>query len=916
MRHHHAFASLSILILGSSAYADTGEPEGSDTGAEDAPLSPTPQSARPTAQLLRFGGRIDPASDESHSLPVWAVEESFSDGPVTTTWYSRSPAGVIRWATSPHADTPASEGLAFESSDGTVLHLRASHLERTLVGSTIASGRGEGREDVVWAVSEDAEGRLMGIISESGREWFFADVGNDVVQVVERETPLRDAWRSFGREEHACGMDAVGSRTGSRGGVESLVVDANGEEVAEESAGAGAVMLTSICGVDSYIDVMIVTTPGALAEARAVENNPSVTSTDLAERVRLMIALGNVALRDSGVDAVLRVVHIEHIPLGGNDPTTGGDLLPMLQGTSAAMFPCLRDPDHATCTGFTGFAWAAALREDHGADILVVLTDNLFDHNGSAPGNGDTGFGLGSSPTQLTSQRGCDLPRFWDPNGWTFTPAVNNDSPLTMSVWSNGWNTVVHEIGHVLGADHGAWQGTTSFSSTARAFAAPDCTYNTIMGGGTPTGCSGNPPDITFFSGLCAEGSLTTEAIDLGNSTANNVGTMNTMAPIIRDMRAEVVPDQSALRSSLTSPANGVNLGTSATFTWNDTTPGVADLYILELSTTFNGNDLHSAVYLNTYSANVTGLPATNAPEIYGRLWTLLPGVAPNNTPVWDFRDYRFDVANTIVGCNTIDPRSLSGIVADSHAGAACASVCSVSGSTMTCDINDGSYASNPGNKPWLMSATRRHGNTSFDYGVWGVNEQGTAFCCLYRDATPTVSAIDFKGSQRSDVIHLRQCGGHSLSPAGTSLDVSVTGFAGGDEILGSDSVTAIYDETLMGSANNDYIDGGDGADIIFGGSGNDTLLGGPGGDDMQGNAGVDYVSGGSGSDIVCDRNEADTLLGGSEVDWIFSTNTTLVTANGGPDGAVCATPALSGDPGCTSFLADTSGFWSICNAW
>ncbi|MFM6009077.1 MAG: calcium-binding protein [Dolichospermum sp.] len=66
--------------------------------------------------------------------------------------------------------------------------------------------------------------------------------------------------------------------------------------------------------------------------------------------------------------------------------------------------------------------------------------------------------------------------------------------------------------------------------------------------------------------------------------------------------------------------------------------------------------------------------------------------------------------------------------------------------------------------------------------------------------------------------------------------------------------------DTIWGSTNNDWIDGGSGNDALYGWSGNDTLWG---GDDS------DYLDGGTGNDNLYGESGNDTLLGGSGNDYL-----------------------------------------------
>lgn len=69
-------------------------------------------------------------------------------------------------------------------------------------------------------------------------------------------------------------------------------------------------------------------------------------------------------------------------------------------------------------------------------------------------------------------------------------------------------------------------------------------------------------------------------------------------------------------------------------------------------------------------------------------------------------------------------------------------------------------------------------------------------------------------------------------------------------------------DDTLNGSPNGDWLDGGWGKDTLNGGAGDDDLLGGENDDVLNGGAGADRLIGGMGMDILDGSSGADLLKG------------------------------------------------------
>jgi Ca2+-binding RTX toxin-like protein len=74
-------------------------------------------------------------------------------------------------------------------------------------------------------------------------------------------------------------------------------------------------------------------------------------------------------------------------------------------------------------------------------------------------------------------------------------------------------------------------------------------------------------------------------------------------------------------------------------------------------------------------------------------------------------------------------------------------------------------------------------------------------------------------------------------------------------------------DQTLIGTAAGEILDGGAGNDTIEGKGGNDTIDGGQGNDKLRGNANHDVVNGGAGRDSLFGNNGNDSLDGGAGAD-------------------------------------------------
>jgi serralysin len=118
----------------------------------------------------------------------------------------------------------------------------------------------------------------------------------------------------------------------------------------------------------------------------------------------------------------------------------------------------------------------------------------------------------------------------------------------------------------------------------------------------------------------------------------------------------------------------------------------------------------------------------------------------------------------------------------------------------------------------------------------------------------------------------------------GTGAD---TIFGGSDDVdyirgeEGNDSIDAgLGADTVFGDADNDRINGNDGADTLDGGVGDDTVRGGAGADlivggsvdndKLYGDAGNDTIDGGFGNDSIDGGTEVDSLVGGGGLDTLL----------------------------------------------
>jgi len=102
-------------------------------------------------------------------------------------------------------------------------------------------------------------------------------------------------------------------------------------------------------------------------------------------------------------------------------------------------------------------------------------------------------------------------------------------------------------------------------------------------------------------------------------------------------------------------------------------------------------------------------------------------------------------------------------------------------------------------------------------------------------------------------------------TPTGTGA--TLIGTPDDDTLDGTD-----YDDVIMGNAGDDTLVGAGGDDIIMGGDGKDTILGGDGDDFLFGDEGSDTIIGGAGDDVIEAGAGDDHAFGGDGDDTFIAT--------------------------------------------
>lgn len=160
------------------------------------------------------------------------------------------------------------------------------------------------------------------------------------------------------------------------------------------------------------------------------------------------------------------------------------------------------------------------------------------------------------------------------------------------------------------------------------------------------------------------------------------------------------------------------------------------------------------------------------------------------------------------------------------------------------------------------------------------------------------------EASLTSNAIFLED--GRNLA-AGTASDDLLLGGADTDRANLGDG-----DDVALGSLGDDRLAGAMGSDLISGGAGDDIVRGGGGEDVVAGGAGDDLVRGGGGSDLILDGAGSDIAEGGAGRDYFLYQQGDAADADlfDGGSGYDTLFLVLSGDAlaGVKSQLADTGG--------
>lgn len=487
-----------------SSLEDTGSWEAGDVEEAHAGVSPQPIDLPMEPATPRIALLSTPVPDIWQTTPLFRLE-SFHSGEVVT-HVAMENATILRAGTEPGAGVGAGDLRIWLSPEHAV-DLRGLGVARGVDGSATWMGRPEADALGLAVLTPTTDG-MVGIVQAGGHRWEVRHLGGGVAQVVEHlDVPSAGS---------GCGLS------------EEAVVQGSTTNMQAVEASFGTEFPTGpVCDYDpdaGQVDLLVILTHGGRDEAG---------TTDLRELWAIMqnrLEWGNAALRSSGVAGSVRMVELMVIDLGRASPATRNDRLNVHQ-----IRGCLLDPAQSHCPAQALFM--GLLRDTVGADLVAVITDGIAEgetEDTACPAdfNVDTDADLeDDSDADTDIELGCDnddqtgephvgalacvecgvvglASLFQEPtqNGGCLS-GPQEDEPWLVVQYEAGWNSLLHEIGHQLGAGHGLWQPSPlDVFGDNTAWLAPDCTFHTIMGAGPfeGTACDGeDPDDIPFFSSAC-----------------------------------------------------------------------------------------------------------------------------------------------------------------------------------------------------------------------------------------------------------------------------------------------------------------------------------------------------------------------------------------------------------------------------
>ncbi len=455
-------------------------------------------------------------------------------------------------------------------------------------------------------------------------------------------------------------------------------------------------MLASSESGDDHIDLMVVWTPGAVADA-AVFSGATGIAIDFDTLALLAAFTWQDALESSLIGTSVQLVASKQV--AWNEPNT-------LQGVVNAL------NDSTPPAGNAGLVAIQALRESVDADVVLALVQTTGAGGLAPPAN---------DPDASYAEDRFAAAILWD--SFLLDPKLAS-----------------HELGHLLGLNHNRIERDSALNTvtsvgdpnfgrlawevnggSSQAFGHIACTVESgatvarrsVMAYQDTDEC--NTSTWTAFNRYSDAGRFFPDTFMPSGTTSSVVvppGSswmpagfdlpLNQSTLLARDandaLRArETWPTVANYRTStidpggvyLISPLPGSNVSSaSVTFQWNS-----AATVRIWIDSVALGSPIVAGPFTGTQSTTITGVPTTDPLAV--RIWTLVN--ATNGT--WAWRDYRLNVAAKVIGCDK-EPQGLPiwpelGATTCSPGGVPVCTLNTLT-DTVTCDMSHGTGTATP----------------------------------------------------------------------------------------------------------------------------------------------------------------------------------------------------------------------------
>jgi Ca2+-binding RTX toxin-like protein len=372
-------------------------------------------------------------------------------------------------------------------------------------------------------------------------------------------------------------------------------------------------------------------------------------------------------------------------------------------------------------------------------------------------------------------------------------------------------------------------EASTNF--TAADVSATGGVLSNFSGSGTAYTATFTPDAGSTTNGVISVASATFS--DAAGNTNNDGGDANNSVTLTVDTAAPNAPSISTVTDDV-SPVTGTVASGGST---NDT--------VLVLAGTAEANSTvtvrNSGSSLGTTTANGSGV------------WSFTTAALNNGTI------YTFNATATDAAGNVSSASANYAVTVDTTAPTATVAITAVVSDT---GISSSDYITSDttlvvnGSNSSLGSGEKVQIST--DGSTWADVSMATATTWTYTDPTIRTSNLTYQ-------VRVIDTAGNVGNIASQAITIAPDGTSGEDNLIGN-----AESNTIDGGDGNDTIDGGLGDDYLIGGLGNDSLIGGLGNDSLIGGSGTDTLSGGAGTDLLYGDSGADSLVGGDGFDTLI----------------------------------------------